>query len=81
MGSMLTHVFHFLKCEIPSLSTTNKNAFSFLNYRHSQFEQPTTSSAAETNHGATRIYFAFSILFLFVLSYIQHLLFTLLHAL
>ena len=67
---MLTHVFHFLKCVIPSLLTTNTNAFSFLNYLQYQFEQPTTSSVAETNHGTTRIYIAFSIfVFIFFVLY------------
>ena len=47
-----------------SLAIVNQqNVFSFLHYLPFQFEQPTTSSVAETNHGATRIYFVFSILF------------------
>ena len=43
----------------------------FLNYLQFQLEQPTTSSAADTNHGATQIYFAFNIfvLFLFCIIY------------
>ena len=62
---MLTHVSHFLKCVILSLSITNTNVFSFLNYLPFQFQQSTTSSVAETNHGTTRIYFDFSILLFF----------------
>ena len=66
LGILLTHVFHFLKCVTPSLSIASTNAFSFLNYLQFQFDQPTTSSAAETNHRATRIYFAFNIFAFFL---------------
>ena len=58
---MLTDVFHFLKCVIPSLPITSTNVFSLLNYLQFQFEQPTTSSAAEKNHGTTWIYLTLSI--------------------
>ena len=81
LGIYANSCLSFLKCVTPSLSLTSKNAFSFLNYLQFQFEQHTTSSAAETNHGATRIYFAFNIFVFIFLPYIRRLLFTFLHVL